>query len=155
MKTHITIMLLFLISFHVSAQEIVPAPVWKKQKVKEPALAAVLCIIPGGGQYYNEQVPKGLLFTGMFLTGIIIDAKQTDEWIYDIFTTGKTEENDSKAGSILIISSYVLSVTDAIFSAVRINKKARLKMDVQTIDVVDVRWSDKLVPSVSYVIPIK
>jgi TM2 domain-containing membrane protein YozV len=66
-----------------------------------PGLAAILSIIPGVGQMYNEQYAKGLIFVFIFaaliqiassVSGVIGGLGIPAFWIYQIFDAYKTAE---------------------------------------------------------------
>lgn len=77
-----------------------PTPVVVRQG-GSPGLAALLSIIPGVGQMYNEQYAKGLIFVLIFaaliqiaghVSGVIGGLGIPAFWIYQIFDAYKTAE---------------------------------------------------------------
>ena len=95
-----------------------------KPSYKSPWVAFLLSyIIPGGGQIYNGEIIKGLVFTGTFMLGAVIalipgiGAKSGSEW-----------PTSSYIGVGIAGIAYVWQLVDAPISASRINEENNLSM---------------------------
>jgi len=92
---------------------------------KSPELAFFLSLIfPGGGQYYNGQIGKGVIMDLMFFGGI--GAALTlgiDEYSYYGFTYGSEANAFFWIGLGLASTAEIWSIIDAPISANNINKR--------------------------------
>lgn len=95
-----------------------------KPSYKSPWIAFLISyVIPGGGQIYNGEIIKGLLFTGTFVLGAVIalipgvGAKSGSEW-----------PTSSYIGVGIAGIAYVWQLVDAPISASRINEENNLSM---------------------------
>ena len=119
----------------ISLPDSFDTPPLKKAREKNPWIAFILStVIPGGGQYYNQQFSKG---SAMFLgaaAGIgLFYATRNDNYRHKL--TGKyldPDENDSKGylGLGLGLGFVVWSMIDAPVSAIEINKRNQQAMTI-------------------------
>ena len=101
---------------------------------KSPALAFVLSfLLPGAGQYYNGDVVKGVLQTGLVITGWVValttyEEEESGEYYYSglyytIYSSEKTAGVYIGVG--IAVGAWVWSMIDAPISASNINKRRR------------------------------
>lgn len=88
---------------------------------KNPYASCCMSLVfPGGGQVYNEEPVKGIMFLGGFYVGAII--------MYS--STGPQHDAEAKSdrvvvGSLMVLGFYLASAIDASISSVKINRKRR------------------------------
>ena len=91
----------------------------KQAEAKSPALAWGLSFcLPAGGQFYNGQYLKGLLFLGGEAIGVGL-------MLAGIITTVIGDETIINTGRGIFIGTWILSWIDAPISAALINKRQR------------------------------
>jgi hypothetical protein len=100
---------------------------------RSPVLACGLSILlPAGGQYYNGQVVKGILFDAAYgLGAVMIILNHETDWGTE--PSGKAHKPDSTAATIgagLIAAIWVYSVVDAPVSASLINRRLRQRAGI-------------------------
>lgn len=88
---------------------------------QSPWLAFLISyIIPGGGQFYNGEIGKGIGFMGAFIVGMGL-----------IYVGAWNQEEDNgvllDSGFILTAGSYIWQLLDAPISANRINRENHIK----------------------------
>jgi hypothetical protein len=96
-----------------------------KASKKSSGAALVLSIFPGGGQFYDGQPVKGLLFLTIESFGsimLIIEATKEKRHLLGEEENGGSSDR-ARAGFYIILFGRVISMTDAYFSAVSINKE--------------------------------
>jgi len=80
-------------------------------KSKSPGTAWVCSFfLPGGGQFYNGQIVKGVVSTGLWLGSLGLAMSTTNEDLNSFC-------------ALVFLSNYLWSMIDAPISAIRINKK--------------------------------
>ena len=95
-----------------------------KPSYKSPWVAFLLSyIIPGGGQIYNGEIIKGLVFTGTFVLGAAIALIPAIG-----ATSGSDWPTSSYIGAGIAGIAYVWQLIDAPVSAGRINEENNLSM---------------------------
>ena len=105
---------------------------------KSPGVALILSLIvfPGIGQFYNEEIGKGVLhfLAGALSAGIMLDGMQ-EVTTYEYDWYGSTEitemKNESAAtlGAVAYLTTWIVSSVDAYSSAKRINQTLAFKED--------------------------
>jgi hypothetical protein len=103
---------------------------------REPYIAALLsAIFPGGGQYYNKQVGKGVAMTligatgwGLLIGGISQSYYYSTSSFYDDYDDGYALV---VIGSILVTGNSLWSIIDAAVSANNINRSYGLTFEVK------------------------
>lgn len=127
-------------------------PTYHQQGKRHPMLALGLSwIVPGGGQYYNGDIAKGIVMSGLWVAGTttvfstLIASRNTyvdyetscyidqygnqtcDDYYYDRFT--RAQKIAMGVGGGMALSSFLWSVIDApIVAAIR-NRKINLKSE--------------------------
>jgi hypothetical protein len=85
--------------------------------VKHPGLSFLFSfLVPGGGQYYNGQITKGIIMTGLYVGSIAT-----------IYATANSDDNGTVAGvcALVALSDYIWSMIDAPITASSINRQHR------------------------------
>jgi|GEM_PF-3886622 len=126
------IVILFICTGRASAQiveeeEITHTPqVTYQYRDKSPALAALFSVLlPGGGQYYNGEIGKGIAFTATSVGGYL------GGFVFLVAALVPEDGNDLFAGLglacwVVSIGSHIWSIVDAPISANKINQKNRM-----------------------------
>lgn len=93
---------------------------------KSPAVAVLLSfLLPGGGQYYNGDITKGLIMSGLYIGGVALylAAGYEDEWVEDEYywaSYGYYSEEETPflyIGLGLAAGTWIWSMIDAGISA--------------------------------------
>ena len=96
---------------------------------KNPWLAFGLsALIPGTGQFYNEQYKKGLPQLGAAMAGsalVFFAARDNYEDIYGYWVDADKDDRRAVYGGVLWLGGLLWSVIDAPVSANRINRKGQ------------------------------
>jgi hypothetical protein len=80
---------------------------------KNPAVSCLLSfLLPGGGQYYNGEITKGAIMTGVYVGSYVL-------------VLAAEEPTPIIIGGIAFFGDYLWSIIDAPISANRINKSNR------------------------------
>ncbi|MEB7067268.1 ABC transporter permease subunit [Mammaliicoccus sciuri] len=107
-------------------------------KMRNPKLAAMLSIIPGIGQFYNERYIKGSIFIVFFISFISVFYQFMNIGFWGLFTLGTVPKLDDSRVllaqgiiSLLLIAFaitlYVVNIIDAYRNADQYNKGFEIK----------------------------
>ena len=110
--------------------KIVKVPVLVKAKQKEPWLAFALSfVLPGTGQFYNDQYTKGALQLGAVMAGagLVFVGVQDNYKAWDGPWIDPDQDNNriGVPGGILWACTHLWSIIDAPLSAIRINEQSQ------------------------------
>ena len=110
--------------------KIVKVPVLIKAKQKEPWLAFALSfVLPGTGQFYNDQYTKGALQLGAVMAGagLVFVGVQDNYKAWDGPWIDPDQDNNRLGvpGGILWACTHLWSIIDAPLSAIRINEQSQ------------------------------
>ena len=110
--------------------KIVQVPVLVKAKQKEPWLAFALSfVLPGTGQFYNDQYTKGALQLGAVMAGagLVFVGVQDNYKAWDGPWIDPDQDNNriGVPGGILWACTHLWSIIDAPLSAIRINEQSQ------------------------------
>lgn len=121
---------------------------YQNTRKREPGLA-ILCsiLLPGGGQYYNKEIGKGVAMTASSIAGWIMvglgfgDIDDGIDWDGNYYWNGYNEGLVA-AGFVLGIGASLWSIIDAPIMAKKINERYGLSLKLKVQKVPDLGLSE-------------
>jgi hypothetical protein len=101
----------------------------RSKKKKNPILALVLSgLLPGLGQVYNNQIPKGLIF---FALNIILSLLSYEPFAYCLKSWGSFQDMPPDMSQLLKLLMYSAAATVILIAAMIDAKKSADKINAQ------------------------